>query len=85
MWVVACLFLIAFLLGLRRLPAAKRVGYACAGALLFACVAAGIAGCGGGSSTGGGGGSHVDSITAVYSGDANYTGSTSTALSITVQ
>jgi hypothetical protein len=87
MWIVACLTLIAFLLSLKRLPAAKRLGYACAGMLLFACVAAGIAGCGGGSSGGGGGGGtpHTDSITAVYSGDANYTGSTSTAVPITVQ
>lgn len=65
----------------------KRLGYAAAGLLLFACLAAGFAGCGGGSSssTGGGGGSHTDSITAVYSGDANYAGSTATAVSVTVQ
>jgi hypothetical protein len=64
----------------------KRLGYAAAGLLLFACIAAGFAGCGGGSSSGngGGGGSHTDSITAVYSGDANYTGSTATAVSVTV-
>jgi hypothetical protein len=75
--------LFAFLLSLKRLPTVKRLGYACAGIVLFACVAAGIAGCGGGSSmtpT-----SHTDSITAVYSGDANYTTSTSTAISITIQ
>jgi hypothetical protein len=64
----------------------KRLGYAAAGLLLFACLAAGFAGCGGGSSsTGGGGGSHTDSITAVYSGDTNYSGSTATAVSVTVQ
>jgi subtilase family serine protease len=64
-----------------------RLGYAAVGLLLFACLAAGFAGCGGGSSssTGGGGGSHTDSITAVYSGDANYSGSTATAVSVTVQ
>jgi hypothetical protein len=31
------------------------------------------------------GGSHTDSITAVYSGDANYSGSTATAVSVTIQ
>jgi hypothetical protein len=76
--------LILFLLSLKRLPMAKRLGYACAGILLFACVAAGIAGCGGSSSTPPPK-SHTDSITAVYSGDANYSGSTSTALPITIQ
>jgi subtilase family serine protease len=66
----------------------KRLGYAAAGLLLFACLAAGFAGCGGSSSSssgGGGGGTHTDSITAVYSGDANYAGSTSAATTVTVQ
>jgi subtilase family serine protease len=66
----------------------KRLGYAAAGLLLFTCLAAGFAGCSGSSrssGTGGGGGTHTDSITAVYSGDANYTTSTSTAVSVTVQ
>jgi len=85
MWIVACLMLIVFLLSLRRLPTAKRLGYACAGVMLFACVAAGIAGCGGGSSGGTTPTSHTDSITAVYSGDGTYAGSTSAALAITVQ
>jgi hypothetical protein len=63
-----------------------RLGYAAAGLLLFAWLAAGIAGCSGASSGGGGGGGgHTDSITAVYSGDANYTGSTSAAASVRVQ
>jgi subtilase family serine protease len=64
----------------------KRLGYAVAGLLLFACLAAGFAGCSGtkGSSPSGGG-SHADSITAVYSGDANYTTSTSTAVTVTIQ
>jgi hypothetical protein len=60
-------------------------------ALTFACalvmvgIAAGFAGCGGGSSTSGGGTtSHVDSITAVYSGDSTYVGSTSPAVAVTV-
>jgi hypothetical protein len=55
---------------------------------LLAVIATSFAGCGGGSTSTGGGGtgttSHVDSITAVYSGDANFAGSTSTAVSITV-
>jgi hypothetical protein len=71
----------------RRVSRSKRVGYAAAGLILFACIAAGIAGCGGSSSGGGGGGggSHTDSITAVYSGDTNYSGSTSSATSVTIQ
>jgi uncharacterized membrane protein YgcG len=74
-----------------RLPRlGRRLGYAAAGLVLFACLAAGFAGCSGtGSSSsgggGGGGGTHTDSITAVYSGDANYAGSTSSAVPVTVQ
>jgi hypothetical protein len=86
--VVAGLLLAAFLLGVGRLrgaPEARRLGYACAGVLLFAFLVAGIAGCGG--SGGGGGGStpHTDSITAVYGGDGTYAGSTSAAVSVSVQ
>jgi hypothetical protein len=77
----------AFLLGLLRTPADKRRLYVCASVLLLTCAAAGLAGCGGGSGggSGGGGNSHTDSITAVYSGDTNYTASTSTAVAVTVQ
>jgi hypothetical protein len=83
---LAAILLIAFVVTAKRLRLPKRLVYASVGLLLFVCVAAGIAGCGGGSSSsgGGGGGTHTDSITAVYSGDANYAGSTSTAVSITV-
>jgi hypothetical protein len=64
----------------------NRLGYAAAGLLVFACLAASFAGCSGSkSSSGGGGGSRTDSITAVYSGDANYAGSTATAVSVTIQ
>jgi hypothetical protein len=64
----------------------RRLGYAAAGLLLFACLTAGFAGCSGSSGSGSNGGkAHTDSITAVYSGDTNYTGSTSAALSVTVQ
>jgi hypothetical protein len=68
-----------FLLSLKRLPVAKRYGYASAGLLLFVFLATAIAGCGGSSSSG-----HTDSITAVYSGDTNYAASTSAAVSISV-
>jgi subtilase family serine protease len=78
--------LILFLAMQRRLSIGKRIGYAAAGLILFASTAAGITGCSGSSNGGGGGGgSHTDSITAVYSGDANYTGSTSSATPVTIQ
>jgi subtilase family serine protease len=87
---IVSVLLIVLLAMQRRLSMGKRIGYAAAGLVLFACVATGIAGCSGtssGSNGGGGGGSgsHADSITAVYSGDANYTGSTSAATTVTVQ
>jgi hypothetical protein len=85
MWIVATLLLAVFLLSLRRLPRSQRRGYAWAGLLLFACIAAGIAGCGGGSSSTPTPTSHTDSVTASYSGDGTYAGSTSAAVSITVQ
>ncbi len=87
MWLTALALLILFLFALQRIAPAKRRVYAYAGLLLFACVAAGIAGCGGGGGGGGGGGNgHVDNVTAVFTtGDANYSGSTSGALGITVQ
>ena len=81
---IVSVLLIVFLAMQRRLSVGKRVGYAAAGLILFACLAGGIAGCSG-SGGGGGGGSRTDSITAVYSGDANYTGSTSSATTVTIQ
>lgn len=60
-----------------------RLGYAAAGLLLFACLAAGFAGCSGSGS--GGGGGTTRSITGIYSGDANYSGSTSATASVTIQ
>jgi subtilase family serine protease len=64
----------------------RRLAFTFACALIMVGIAAGFAGCGGGSSTTGGGGttSHVDSITAVYSGDSTYVGSTSPAVAVTV-
>jgi hypothetical protein len=80
------LLLVLLLLGLMRVPRRYRRVYACASLLLLAGLVAGLAaGCGGGYGGGGGGGTHYDSITAVYSGDATYAGSTSPAITITVQ
>ena len=78
--------LLLLLLGLTRVPKPYRRVYAGASLLLLAGLVAGLAaGCGSGYGGGGGGGLHYDSITAVYSGDATYAGSTSAALQITVQ
>jgi Pro-kumamolisin, activation domain/Bacterial Ig-like domain (group 3) len=92
MWFVCGLLLAAFMLSLlypRLAPWTRRLGYACAGALLLACVVAGIAGCGGGGSSSGGGGGgttpHSDSITGVYSGDGTYAASTSATVTISIQ
>jgi len=86
-YILTALLLLACLMTLRYAPPAKRLRYASIGVVLFACIAIGIAGCGGGSSSGGGGGGvtpHTDSITAVYSGDASYSPSTSAAVSISI-
>jgi hypothetical protein len=78
--------LLVFLGLQRRLSMGRRAGYAAAGLLVFACLTAGFAGCSGSSgSSGGGTKSHTDSITAVYSGDVNYSGSTSPASTVTIQ
>jgi hypothetical protein len=86
--VVALLALVAFWLSLTRIPTNRPLGYALATLVLFGSVAT-MAACGGGSSstppppptpT-----SHTASITAVYSGDATYKGSTSAAATITIQ
>jgi len=85
---VTCVLALLLMLGARRgtFSAHRRFIYASAFALITIAVASGFAGCGGGSSTSGGGGgsSHVDSITAVYSGDSTYIGSTSSAVAVTV-
>jgi len=80
---IVSVLLIMFLAMQRRLSMSKRLGYAASGLVLLACVAAGFAGCSGSGS--GGGGSHTDSITAAYSGDANYAGSTATAVTVAIQ
>ena len=77
---------VLLLLGLQRVPKPYRRAYACASLLLLAGLVAGLAaGCGSSYGGGGGGGVHYDSITAVYSGDATYAGSTSPAITVTVQ
>ena len=81
---IVSVLLIMLLAMQRRLSVGKRVGYAAAGLILLAGLAVGIAGCSG-SGGAGGGGSRTDSITAVYSGDANYMGSTSSATPVTIQ
>ena len=86
LYIVAVLALLAVLISRRHDPAARRVGYACAALLLFACVSIALAGCGGGgSTTTPPPTSRTASITAVYSGDATYKGSTSAAATITIQ
>jgi subtilase family serine protease len=83
--IIASLLLV-FLTMQRRLSVARRLSYAAAGLLLLTCLTAGFAGCSGSSGSGNTGGkAHTDSITAVYSGDTNYSGSTSAAVSVTVQ
>jgi len=86
LWIVLAVFalLLVLLLNLRRVPARYRRVYATAGLLLLVALATGLAvGCSSG--YGGGGKTHYDSITAVYNGDSNYNGSTSTAVQVTVQ
>jgi hypothetical protein len=82
---VAFVLLLLILIILRRIPAAYRRGYEFAALLLLVGLVASLAGCGSGYGGGGGGGVHYDSITAVYAGDASYAGSTSQAITITVQ
>lgn len=83
---VGLALLLLLLLNWKRVPAKHRRAYACASLLLLAGLVAGLAtACGGYGGGGGGGGTHYDTVTAVYSGDANYAGSTSAAVTITVQ
>jgi len=73
--------LVVFLICALRIQPAKRQGYAWAALFLFAVAAAtSFAGCSGAGSS-----SKAASITARYSGDANYKGATSSAVTITIQ
>ena len=72
-WLAAVLAMLNLVLAAKL--AARRKQYAYAGFAFFLMAAAAIAGCGGGSSSSGGGGSSR-SLTANYSGDTNYAGST---------
>jgi hypothetical protein len=81
LWLSALCALLCLVLAL-QLPVRRRV-FAYAGVVFFLLLAGGVAGCGGGSS--GGGGGNTRSITAQYSGDTNYSASTSAAVNITLQ
>jgi len=80
--ITALVLLMVLLLSLRYMPVASRRKYAFAGLLLIAGLLAGFTGC---SNSNGSGGGHTDNITAAYSGDANYSSSTSAAVPISVQ
>jgi hypothetical protein len=86
-WLACAIAMIALMLAM--MLRARRKQYAYAGAAFFLIVAAVLAGCGGGSSSGGGsgggGGGSARSITAKYSGDTNYSTSTSGASTVTIQ
>ena len=71
-WFAAVLAMLSLVLAAKL--AARRKQCAYAGLVFFLMAAAAIAGCGGGSSSSGGGSSR--SVTAKYSGDTNYAGST---------
>jgi len=77
--------LLSFLLAAKLAARRKQFAYTAAVFLLIA--AAALGGCSASSSSGGGGGGGGSSrsITANYSGDTNYTSSTSSAISITVK
>jgi len=80
-WLAALLAALSFLAAMRQAARRKQLAYA---GLVLALIATGvIAGCGGSSSTTNGG--HTENISAKYSGDTNYGGSTSSAVSITIQ
>jgi len=81
-WLAIALALVAFMLSM--MLAAKGKQYAYAGAACFLIAATVLAGCGGGSSSSSSSGS-TRSITAKYSGDTNYAGSTSGAITVTIQ
>jgi hypothetical protein len=83
-WLAAVLAMFSFLMAVNVKLATPRRQYAYAGLAFFLMAAAVLAGCSGASSSSGGGGT-TRSITANYSGDTNYSASTSSAITITIQ
>jgi Pro-kumamolisin, activation domain/Bacterial Ig-like domain (group 3) len=80
-WITTYSLLVMILLALASSRKTKRTVYGFASLTVLVLVVSGIAGCG----SSGGGGGHTDVITAVYSGDTNYSTSTSAAVPISVQ
>jgi hypothetical protein len=80
-WMMAALAMFSFWLA-TKLAARRRI-YAYAGLAFFLMAAGALAGCGGSSS--GGGGGMPRSLSAKYSGDTNYAGSTSNAATVTIR
>ncbi len=78
-WLAALLALISFFIAMMQ--AARRRQFACAALILAAVAITAIAGCGGGGSTT----RTTRTITAKYAGDTNYSGSTSSGVTITLQ
>ena len=77
----ALALLLLFLLSLNKVSPTHRRRFTYASLLLLVFLLAGLAGCGG---NGGSGGGRTDNITAVYSGDTNYAGSTSGAVQVAI-
>jgi hypothetical protein len=72
--------LLLFLFFLNKVSPTHRRRFTYVSLLLLVFVLAGLAGC-----SGHGGSGRIDNITATFSGDTNYTGSTSPAAPITIQ
>jgi Pro-kumamolisin, activation domain/Bacterial Ig-like domain (group 3) len=77
---MALLLLLLLLFFVNRVSATYRRSFTYVSLLLLLFVLAGIAGC-----SGHGGSGRIDNITAAYSGDTNYSGSTSPSAPITIQ
>jgi len=78
----ALLLLLLFLFSLNKISPTHRRRFTYVSLLLLVLLLAGIGGCGGSGSNSNGG--RTDNITAVYSGDTNYTGSTSAVAPVTI-
>jgi Pro-kumamolisin, activation domain/Bacterial Ig-like domain (group 3) len=84
--IVSCVMALLLFMATRRTsaPALRRLAYTFAAMLMLVGIATAFAGCGGGGSSSTTPTTHVDSITAVYSGDPTYAGSTSAAVAVTI-